>query len=804
MNISYEWLKELIDIPYTPEELSKIMTAQGMTVDGLKKVGMSYDNVVIGKLLEVAEHPQADKLHVCKVDVGDEVLQIVCGAPGIKVGDTVPVAKIGANFGDFKIKASKLRGVDSFGMCCAADELGISGDHESLLFLDSKFTAGTPFSTLLQGEDWIYDLDIPGNRPDLLSHIGVAREIAARLSLSDEKYLNWQPRKPEYPVNDLESKDGVSVTVDDPKLCPRYTARIIDNVKIGPSPLKMQFRLYHCGMRPINNVVDISNYVMLETGQPLHTFDYAKIATKKIVVRRANEGEKFVTLDGEERTLDSEMLMITDGEKPVAIGGVMGGLDSGVTNATETILLESAYFYGPNIRRTSRKLALQSEASGRYERCIRGTCEYASERAVELMTQFAGAVARKGVVDVNNLEKSETISVSLKKCTGLLGMAIEEKEARKILTGLNYKLTPESGDLVSVTVPDYRVDVKVSADLSEDLARMLGYDSIPLDDSIPYYSQKPVPPNFLMRDKIRNILSGAGLREVLNPTLVSYELMKAAGAEVREEDIIYLSNSATLDQSQVRTILYPGLIKNCQTNSAKGQQGVRFFELGRAYLNAPDGRSFTELERLSFALWGEAKEKTWSEKAREVDYTDGITVLEILRERLGLPEMSFEAAAIPGLHPGRTAKISLTYHGKMKELGFIGEMDPGVTRDLDLKGRLVVCELDLDVITETARQSYTYKKLPKFPASERDVSLMVPGETTNQDVVSVIRKAGGKLLTDVAVLDLYRDEKMADGERSLTYRLTYRAEDRTLTIEEVDKAHQKVLEALTKANLTIR
>ncbi len=804
MNISYEWLKELIDIPYTPEELSSIMTAQGMTVDGLKKVGMSYDNVVIGKLLEVAEHPQADKLHVCKVDVGDEVLQIVCGAPGIKVGDTVPVAKIGANFGDFKIKASKLRGVDSFGMCCAADELGISGDHESLLFLDSKFTAGTPFSTLLQGEDWIFELDIPGNRPDLLSHIGVAREIAARLSLSDEKYLNRQPRKPEYPVNDLESKDGVAVAVDDPELCPRYTARIIDNVKIGPSPLKMQFRLYHCGMRPINNVVDISNYVMLETGQPLHTFDYAKIATKKIVVRRAKEGEKFVTLDGEERTLDSEMLMITDGEKPVAIGGVMGGLDSGVTNATETILLESAYFYGPNIRRTSRKLALQSEASGRYERCIRGTCEYASERAVELMTQFAGAVARKGVVDANNLGKSETISVSLKKCTGLLGMDIAEKEARKILTGLNYKLTPESGDQVSVTVPDYRVDVHVSADLSEDLARMLGYDSIPLDDSIPYYSQKPVPPNFLMRDKVRNILSGAGLREVLNPTLVSYELMKAAGAEVKEEDIIYLSNSATLDQSQVRTILYPGLIKNCQTNSAKGQQGVKLFELGRAYLNAPDGRSFTELERLSFALWGEAKEKTWSEKAREVDYTDGVTVLEILKERLGLPEMSFEAVAIPGLHPGRTAKISLTYHGKKKELGFIGEMDPRVTRDLDLKGRLVVCELDLDVITETARQSYTYKKLPKFPASERDVSLMVPGETSNQDVVSVIRKAGGKLLTDVSVLDLYRDDKMAEGERSLTYRLTYRAEDRTLTIEEVDKAHQKVLEALTKANLTIR
>ena len=804
MYISYEWLKEIIDIPYSPEELSKIFTSQGMTVDGMEHVGMSYDNVVIGRLLEVAEHPQADKLHVCKVDVGGEVLQIVCGAPGIKVGDTVPVAKIGANFGDFKIKASKLRGVDSFGMCCAADELGISGDHESLLFLDNSLVPGTPFGTLLKGEDWIYDLDIPGNRPDLLSHIGVAREIAAHLSLEDEKYLNWKPREPEFKVSELKAEDGVSLEIADPALCPRYTARIIDNVKICASPLFMQFRLYHCGMRPINNVVDISNYVMLETGQPLHTFDYKKIGNGKIVVRRAKEGEVFVTLDEEKRELDSEMLMITNGERGLAIGGVMGGLDSGVSEETDTILLESAYFYGPNIRRTARKLNLHSEASGRFERCIRGTCEYASKRAVELMTLYAGATARSGVVDVNCEEKSEPIKVSLKKCSALLGMEIPEEKIERILKGLNYVLTPDSGDIREVTVPEYRVDVHVSPDLSEDLARMLGYDSIPLDDSIPYYSQKPVPPNFITREKVRNILSGAGLREVLNPTLVSAELMNAAGAEVKEEDIIYLSNSATLDQSQVRTILYPGLIKNCQTNAARGQLGVKLFEIGRAYLNAPDGRSFTELERLSFALWGEATEKTWSEKPRGVDFTDGVTVLEILAKRLGLPALSFEAATIPGLHPGRCADISLFYRGQKKQLGFIGEMDPRVVRELDLKGRLVVCELDLNVITETARQAYTYKKLPKFPASERDVSVLVGSDKTAGDVVEIIRKAGGRLLTSVEVLDLYRDDKMEEGSCSLTFRAIYRAEDRTLTVEEVDKAHQKVLEALTKANLTIR
>ena len=804
MYISYEWLKEIIDFPYTPEELSKIFTAQGMTVDGLEKVGMSYENVVVGKLLEVAAHPQADKLHVCKVDVGSETLQIVCGAPGIKAGDIIPVAKIGADLGGIKIKASALRGVDSFGMCCAADELGISADHQSLLFLDESYEVGKPLGDYLKGEDWIFELDIPGNRPDLLSHIGVARELAAHLALENQAYLGWQPRKPEFAVCDKEVSSYVSVEVESPDLCPRYTARVVDNVSIHPSPLWMQARLYHCGMRPINNVVDISNYVMLETGQPLHTFDYEQVGNASIVVRRAKEGEKFITLDEVERTLDNDTLMITDGVKPLAIAGVMGGLASGISEATKAILLESAYFFGPNIRRTSRKLALQSEASSRYERCVRGTCEYAGLRAVELFTLYAGARAWKGVVDKNFQTPSSPLKVSLKKCAALLGLEIPEEKTALILKGLGYTLTPASGDEREITVPSYRVDVSVSADISEDLARMLGYDSIPLDDHIPFYSQKPLSPLVIMRDRVRNILAGIGLREVLNPTLVSPELIASVGAKVKEEDVIKLSNSATAEQSEVRTLLYPGIIKNIKLNADHGQSAARFFEIGRAYLNAPDGRSFKELERISFALWGEASAKGWSENSRELDYTDGVTILETFAEKLGIQNLSFEAATLPGLHPGRTALVKVFYRGKKIDLGFLAELDPREARKLDLKGRVVVCELDLNVIVETARGAYTYKKLPKFPSSERDVSVLVPAGTSNAEVRELIKKAGGRLLVAVKLFDLYRDETMEEGARSLTYRATYRADDRTLTVEEVDKAHAKVLEALGKAKITVR
>ncbi len=359
MLISYNWLKELVDFSYSPDDLGKILTNQGMTVDGLERVGFSYDNIVVGEIKEAEKHPDADKLSVLKVDVGTgELLQIVCGAPGVAPGQKVPVALEGALLGDFKIKKSKLRGVDSCGMCCAGDELAVSDNHENLLYLDENIKVGTPLESILKGEDFIYDLDITGNRPDLLNHVGIAREIAAHLAFDSEKSSVYEPPEISFETSDVNVEDRIKIQIDDEKLCPRYTARIVENVEIKPSPLWMQSRLFRLGMRPINNIVDITNYVLLEYGHPLHAFDADKISGNKIIVRRANQDEKIVSLDDVERKLDSEMLLISDEEKGVAIAGVMGGAISEVDKKTKNILIESAYFFGPNIRRTVKKLDL--------------------------------------------------------------------------------------------------------------------------------------------------------------------------------------------------------------------------------------------------------------------------------------------------------------------------------------------------------------------------------------------------------------------------------------------------------------
>ena len=401
MLISYNWLKELVDFPYSPDELSKILTAQGMTVDSLEQSGVSYDNVVVGKILEVNKHPDADKLSVCKVDVGDETLQIVCGAPGVAVGQTVPVAKIGAKLGDLKIKKGKLRGVESCGMCCAADELEISDDHETLLYLNDSLKTGTPLKEIVEDIDYIFELDIASNRPDLLNHIGVAREISARVALDNNSAETYKFPTIEIEEKEAETKANVKVSVVDTELCPRYTARIIENVEIIPSPLWMKARLHRLGMRPINNIVDITNYVLLEYGHPLHAFDYEKVVGGEIIVRRAKENEKIVTLDDIERKPDDEILLIADKNNGVALAGVMGGANSEVTDSTKTILLESAYFNGPNIRKTAKKLSLSSESSYRFERGVAGAITEAGMRATQLITELAEGQPLKGIIDVN-------------------------------------------------------------------------------------------------------------------------------------------------------------------------------------------------------------------------------------------------------------------------------------------------------------------------------------------------------------------------------------------------------------------
>lgn len=798
MLVSYNWLKELVEFPYSPDELSAVLTAQGMTVDALQKIGSPYDKIVVGELIEVNPHPDADKLSVCTVDTGKEQLQIVCGAPGISAGQKVPVALAGAQLGDFTIKRTKLRGVESCGMCCAADELGISDDHESLLFLDTGIENGTPFESIVKGEDYLFDLDIPGNRPDLLCHVGVAREIAAHLALKHGKTGVYQAPAAVISEAAEEVSARVTVEIDDTELCPRYTARVIDGVYTAPAPPWMQARLYTLGMRPINNIVDITNYVLLEYGHPLHAFDYSKVNNGHIIVRRAGAGETIVTLDDTERQLDQDMLLIADDVHGLALAGVMGGVSSAITEQTTSILLESAYFNGPNIRRTSRLLGLQSESSLRFERTVRGSLAAASERAAELLANYAGGTVLRGMLDADYTSAPVTFTFNYSKCTALLGIEIPDETAGNVLNTLGFRLEQADDHDMKVTVPEHRIDIAEGPDIAEELARMTGYDAIPLDTDVHFRSEKQLAVNISLRERIREIMSGAGVREAYNPSLVSQELLRAAGVpgDAPEMDMVPLANASTQEQSVMRTLLYPGLIRNVQHNISHGARAVCLYEIGRKYCKNTDGRHYTEKETLAFVLWGDASQGSWCTEQRECDYYDGVSVLERLYADLGITSVTSAAGTYYGCHPGRTAELTVMINENANTLGILAELDPRVLRSLDIPGRLVLAELDLNVLASAWKRDRVFQKLPRYPASSRDIAMFISEDHSHGDIIKTIENAGAAFLESVVLFDLYHGEQVPEGSRSMAYRVTYRAPDRTLTDEEVDAMHKLVLDVL--------
>jgi phenylalanyl-tRNA synthetase beta chain len=798
MLVSYNWLKELVEFPYSPDELSVVLTSQGMTVDALQTIGTPYDNIVVGELIEVNQHPDADKLSVCIVDTGKERLQIVCGAPGIKAGQKVPVALAGARLGDFTIKKTKLRGVESCGMCCAADELGISDDHESLLFLDESLETGTPFESIVKGEDHLFDLDIPGNRPDLLCHVGVAREIAAHMALKHGKTGVYQPPVPVISEAEEDVSTRVAVEIHDKELCPRYTARVIDGVYTAPSPPWMQARLYTLGMRPINNIVDITNYVLLEYGHPLHAFDYMKVNNGNIIVRRAKAGETMVTLDDIERNLDEDMLLIADDVHGLALAGVMGGALSAINEHTTSILLESAYFNGPNIRRTSRLLGLQSESSFRFERTVRGSLAAASARAAELLERYAGGTVLKGMADADYSLAPVSFTFNYDTCTELLGIDIPEEKAGSVLNTLGFELTQAEGRDMNVTVPEHRIDVAEGPDIAEELARMTGYDAIPLDTDVHFRSEKQLAVSIRLRERIRETMAGIGVREAYNPSLVSQDLLRAAGipADAPEMDMVPLANASTQEQSVMRTLLYPGLIRNIQHNISHGAQAACLYEIGRKYLKNTDGRQFTEKETLAFVLWGDALQGSWCTEQRECDYYDGVSVLDRLCADLGITGVTKTAGTFYGCHPGRTAELTITINENTHTLGILAELDPRLLRSLDIPGRLVLAELDLAVLASAWKRDRVFQKLPRYPASSRDIAMFISEDHSHGDIIRTIENAGTAFLESAVLFDLYHGEQVPQGSRSMAYRVTYRAPDRTLTDEEVDAMHKQVLDVL--------
>ena len=797
MRVSYTWLKELVEIPYTVQELGEVLTQQGMAVDALEHWGRPYENIVVGVVREVAKHPNADALTVCRVDVGKEVLQIVCGAPNVRAGQHVPVALIGARVGDMTIKKSKLRGVESYGMCCAADELGISSDHAGLLILDERLAAGTPFESVVSGEDFIYELDIPNNRPDLLSHIGIAREIWAHLCNKEGRAAAYELPPIFMEEDEAAAAEAIAVRVEAPALCPRYIARVIDGVRIGAAPLWMQARLYRLGMRPINNVVDITNYVMMEYGHPLHAFDGVRLAGRQIVVRRARAGEVLVTLDGAPRTLDEEMLVIADGERGIALAGVMGGENTEVTDATGQIVLESAYFDAAAIRRAAKLLNVHSESSRRFERGVRGAVEAASRRAAQLMALYAGGRVRRGMVNVGHEEPPRVVRVKLSRCAELLGMALEESAVKRVLRALGYECVEQAGGC-EIMVPPHRVDVAESADIAEEIARLCGYERVPVEMDAPFRSMAPVAGVYGCRAAVRGALVAAGLYEAYNPSLVSVELLARAGVETAGErsEPIALANATTQEQSVLRTALYPGLLRNVQHNIAHGAQSVRLFELGRVYQRTAQAGRFEEYERCGLVLWGAAEEQGVWAKERQCDVYDMKGVVEHLLAELGIEGVEYRGVVRPGLHPGRTAVI--TGGSTRTEIGWLGELNPAVGRAWDVHEPVVVAELDVAALAALRKTSTRYTRLPRFPAATRDLALIVPAATTHAEIMGVIWQHGGPLLRGAKVFDRYQGGQVPEGHVSMAYHIEYRSDERTLTDAEVEAAHAALVTALQK------
>ncbi|SFL57203.1 phenylalanine--tRNA ligase subunit beta [Candidatus Frackibacter sp. WG13] len=788
MKVSYKWLQEYIDFDYTPEELAAKLTMAGLEVDDVVYQDEGLENVVIGEILEIKEHPNADKLSICQVDLGTTKEEIVCGAKNMEEGDKVPTASVGTTLPNgMEIDEVELRGVKSRGMLCSADELGLQEERaEGLMILDSNLETGSQFAKALELDDIIFELDLTPNYSDCLSMIGVAREVAAMTG------NQLQLPEVEYSATGPEVKELTSIEVEDEDLCPRYTVRVIKDVEVKESPLWLQRRLKAAGIRPINNIVDITNYILMEFGQPLHAFDYDQLTENRIVVRRAKSGEKLLTLDDEERELDEDMLVIADAQEPICVAGVMGGANSEVTERTTNILLESANFDPISIRQTAKKLGLHSESSHRFERGVDvNSTDLASQRAIKLILDLAGGEVAKGVIDLypNPVEPLE-LNLNVNRINRLLGTDIGEDEMIELLTNLEFEVEEENDNLI-VKVPTFRGDISREADLVEEIARMYGYDQIePVLASGPILQGKKTWQQSL-EDKTLNLLTGLGLTEVKTFSFTSQtifdEIKLPEDSDLR--DTVKLNNPLSSEHEVMRTTLLPNLLEVLNRNISRNVDEVKIFELGRAF-TPQEGELPEERLLLSGALMEKNENEIWDLDASNFFALKG--VIEEYFTALNIEEYEFNNSEHPSLHPGRTAIIKV----KGEEVGILGEVHPDLIDNYDLLPRTVLFELEFEIIVKHANDDLVYRELPKYPASTRDIALVVDVEVTSQDLENIINGVAGDLLETIELFDLYQGKQVEEGTKSLAYSLTYRAQDRTLTDDEINKLQSQIEDRL--------
>ncbi|WP_080802495.1 phenylalanine--tRNA ligase subunit beta [Arabiibacter massiliensis] len=816
MKVSLKWLSEYVDVPSDMKAFCDRLDLTGTGVEGVEKTGAALDGVVVGHVLTCEPHPDSDHMHVVSVDVGaGEPVQIVCGAPNIAAGIKVPVATVGAVLpGDFKIKKSKLRGQASSGMCCSQRELGMGGDHAGIWVLPEDAPVGMPIADYAKMSDTVLDLEITPNRPDCLSVAGFAREVGAMYQRDWTDPLADMAAKLVLDTSAVPVDQAVRVTIDEPARCPRYTARVIRGVKVGPSPDWMVERLAAIGQRSINSIVDVTNYILFLFGQPLHAFDLDKLTNADglahVVVRAAADGEQLTTLDGEKRALTSDMTVISTPELgAVALAGVMGGLDTEVTEATTNILLEAATFEAGRTSRTSRNLGLISESSLRYERGVDDHgIEARSAAAAALMVEVAGGTVSAaagddaGIVDEWPLPSAPVeLEFRIPRFCAMMGADIPRDFVADILARLGCEVAGTAdADVLAVTAPTFRPDLVREIDLYEEVLRLWGMDRIPatLPGGRGRFGTRTRAEH--VKDVVNDTMRASGLNETMTYSFAEpgdLERLRMPAEGLGEP--VELINPLNADQSIMRQSIIPGLLRSVAYNQSRGVKNVQLYEEGVVFFAHEGKKQPKERRRLAGVLAGAMGDAGWSVAPAAFDFFDGKGVVENLARELALPKLRFKALSAdeaPHLQPGRAAAVL----SGGTELGWLGELHPLAVEAFDAQAPVVAFELDVEALVRAARPAREYVDVPTFPAVSMDVAFVVDESVTCEKLMQCMSSAGGKLLEEARLFDVYRDEeRVGKGKKSMAFALAYRAADRTLTSEEVDKAHARLVQKVSAA-----
>lgn len=801
MHASIKWLNDYVSITEAPETLADQLTMAGIPVASVDSLGQNIQNVVTGKVIEVNPHPAADRLSVCKINIGENKVTIVTGATNVRAGQIVPVALEGAKLPSGKaIEAAELRGIMSQGMLCSAEELNLDAKiiapelREGIYILPAETAVGIDIQTALGLDDTVLEFELTPNRADCFSVIGLAREVAVLTNTTVKKPMLALQEQGENKASAL-----ATVTITEPALCSRFAARILQNVKVAPSPVWIQHRLQAAGMRPINNIVDVTNFVMLEMGQPMHAYDYSLLARHSITVRKANPGEKLTTLDGVKRELHPETLVIADAVQAVGIAGVMGGLATEVTAATQTVLLEAAAFQGASVRRSSRALGLRSEASGRFERGVdTANITRALDRAAKLLEDMGACKVCPGIIDnYPGITLPRQVVFTAKQINAFLGTEIPQATMVDILRRLDFELDVQ-GERITVTVPTWRSDVTGPADISEEVARIYGYNKVPTTTPSGRMTRGSQSYTQSIADRLKSSLAGIGFTETISFSFMHPNTL--AKLNYTGDSHLYqgieIRNPITDEFPWLRTTLLGGIMDVLVRNLSRKNEDLKIFELGAVY--QPEQLPLQDLPNeplmLCGALCGRRTEVAWNQPQQAVDFYDAKGAVEELLANLGITQYTVKAGEHPPLHPGKTAIFTIGD----ETIATVGELHPKVQAAFGINRKVYVFEIPVKAVVNQTRLVGKYEQLPKFPAIARDLALVLPVSVPASQVTDVIVENGGNLLADVKLFDVYTGEQVPDGYRSLAYSLVFRAVDRTLTDAEVETHHKNILVHLEK------